>query len=546
MKKFALFSKYINSKVIWLPPFLFSIIPILAVYVHNINFIGPERIVLPLLYSFAFTVLSGCVAYTIFKNKEKASVFTSIWVILFFSFGYILLILGENKVIAAIPISLNKLLFGLYAIVLVAIFRFLLKSKSLEKTITLLFLVATTIATLNLVKIVPFEINRWLDGRKLNQYVSGNLGQITVPNEADLKPDIYYFIFDRYGRQDVLEKHFDFQNRSHIEFLQSNGFWVGHESYANYPKTFLSLSSSLNITYLDFLTPILGDKQGDQVNVYRQLLQDNQMARFLKSQGYKYVLYGSSWDPLQEKGIADENYNLLADFDEFHLYVYERTLLNSVRGVIENKQLFTGTERFNKISLNLDYRLHRINRQKDQPQPLFVFGHFLLPHPPYVFSPDCDPYSLSTSSQQIPEDGYLNEVQCANNIMKSLISEIQSRQNRPAVVIFQSDEGPYLPLSYFNDNGESVPENSESYFIHSAILNALYLPNKEDPSKPVDYAKMGLSPNLSPLNTFRTILNYYFGTNLPILENKTYFSLNDDRVYDFKDITDSINSGNRF
>src|SRR3989344_875704 len=500
MKKRVVFTNLIKEKIIWLPAFLFSIIPTLAVYAHNLNFLSPERMLVPLLYSFVFMVLSGCVAYAIFKNEEKASVFTAVWVILFFSFGYILLVLGETKLGGSLPLSLNKLLFGTYGIILLLTVWFLFKTELTRRFIIFFSLVSITILIINLVKIVPFEINRWIDGGKLQQYVSKNLGQ--------------------------------------IDYLRSNGFWVGDESYANYPNTFLSLSSSLNMSYLQFLTDILGDQQADQANVYRQLLQDNQLARFLKSQGYKYVLFGSSWDPFQKKGIADENYNLLADFDEFHLYIYERTLLNAIRGIIEKKQLFTGTERFNKISLNLDYRLHRINRQKNQPQPLFVFGHFLLPNPPYVFSPECDSYTLSTSSQQDYENGYLNEIQCANIVMRSLISEIQSDSSRPSVIIFQSDEGPFLPLEYFNGDGESVPENFDAYFIHGAILNAVFLPAKDDFSKPANYEKIGFGPNLNPVNTIRTILNYYFETNLPILPDRTYFSLdNNERIYNFKDVT---------
>src|SRR3989344_2238346 len=542
MKKRVLFTNLIKEKIIWLPAFLFSIIPTLVVYEHNINFISAERMAVPILYSIVFVVLSGCVAYAIFKNERKASIFTAVWIIFFFTFGYILLALGETKLSSSLPLSLNKLLFGTYGIILLLTVWFLFKTKLTRRFIIFFSLVAITILVINLVKIVPFEINRWIDGRKLQQYVSKNLGQIETSGEANFKPNIYYFVFDRYPRHDVLEKYFDFQNDSHIDHLRSNGFWVGDRSYANYPNTFLSLSSSLNMSYLQFLTDILGDQQADQANVYSQLLQDNQLARFLKSQGYKYVLFGSSWDPLQKKGIADENYNLLADFDEFHLYIYERTLLNAIRGIIEKKQLFTGTERFNKISLNLDYRLHRINSQKNQAQPLFVSGHFLLPHPPYVFSPECDPYTLSTSSQQVAESGYLNESQCANVVMRSLISEIQSDSNRPSVIIFQSDEGPFLPLEYFNGDGESVPENSESYLIHGAILNAVYLPDKDDFSKPANYEKIGFSPNFSPVNTFRVILNYYFGTNLSILPDKTYFSLDNKRIYNFKEVTNDYDS----
>src|SRR3989344_6069508 len=105
MKRQVLFLKYIKGKIIWLPALLFSIIPTLAVYEHNVNFISAERMTVPILYSIVFMVLSGCMAYAIFKNEEKASVFTAIWVILFFSFGYILLVLGETKLGGSLPLS---------------------------------------------------------------------------------------------------------------------------------------------------------------------------------------------------------------------------------------------------------------------------------------------------------------------------------------------------------------------------------------------------------------------------------------------------------
>jgi len=273
------------------------------------------------------------------------------------------------------------------------------------------------------------------------------------------------------------------------------------------------------------------------VNVYRQLLQENQLSRFLKGQGYRFVMLGSSWDAFKQSKNADENDNLFNEFDEFSLFIYERTFLNTLRGVIENKQLYVGTERFNKISDNLEHRLNVIYRQREVSDPVFVFVHFLLPHPPNVFSPKCVPYTLSESSQQVPEKGYLRELQCANVVMKSLVSEIQS-SGRASVIIFQSDEGPYLPLKYFNGDGESVPESFDSYFIHGAILNAVYMPDKADPFKPADYSDLSFRPNTSPVNVVRLILNYYFGTNLQILPDKTFFPKDENHVYDFKEVTD--------
>ena len=283
------------------------------------------------------------------------------------------------------------------------------------------------------------------------------------------------------------------------------------------------------MTYLDFLPQVLGESQADRVPVFGGLIEKNRVAAYLQNKGYKYVLSGSYWDPTKVTGIADENDNLFSDFDEFHLYIYERTLFNTLRGIIEDKQLYTGAERLNKMSLNLDYRLSQIKKQTPETQPLFVFAHFLMPHEPNVRSETCEPLTLDEIRAQTTEQGYLKETACANEIMKALTEKIKARPDRPAVIIFQSDEGPYLPSSYFNKNGQLVPAEKDSYLIHGAVLNALYLPDKNNPQLSANYEQLGLHQASSPVNTFRAIFNYYFGAQLPLLEDKLYFSNNDER-----------------
>ena len=49
----------------------------------------------------------------------------------------------------------------------------------------------------------------------------------------------------------------------------------------------------------------------------------------------------------------------------------------------------------------------------------------------------------------------------------------------------------------------------------SGILNAYYLPGGNVRS---------LSPNISPVNSFRLVFNSYFGTDLEMLPDRTYVS----------------------
>ena len=39
-----------------------------------------------------------------------------------------------------------------------------------------------------------------------------------------------------------------------------------------------------------------------------------------------------------------------------------------------------------------------------------------------------------------------------------------------------------------------------------------------------------LYPSISPVNTFRVVLNSYFGENLPLLEDKSYYAPNENHA----------------
>ena len=76
------------------------------------------------------------------------------------------------------------------------------------------------------------------------------------------------------------------------------------------------------------------------------------------------------------------------------------------------------------------------------------------------------------------------------------------------------------------------PENT--YFKERlAILNAVHLPGGDS---------TGLYDEMTPVNTFRLIFNRYFGTELELLEDESYFSLWD-RPYEFIDVTEDVRSG---
>lgn len=123
--------------------------------------------------------------------------------------------------------------------------------------------------------------------------------------------------------------------------------------------------------------------------------------------------------------------------------------------------------------------------------------------------------------------------------MQSIADDITKKSKRPAIIIFQSDEGPYLPTKYFPS--EQYPKKSpeRSFKIHSGILNAIYLPETKN-GKNLDALKEKFSKGWTPVNTFRLIFNHYFGTEYKMLEDRTYIYKNSKTPYKFQEITDEV------
>ncbi len=60
-------------------------------------------------------------------------------------------------------------------------------------------------------------------------------------------PNVFYIILDGYARADTLQRVCHCDNSDFLNFLRSRGFYVADEACANYPMTFMSVASSLNM-----------------------------------------------------------------------------------------------------------------------------------------------------------------------------------------------------------------------------------------------------------------------------------------------------------
>jgi hypothetical protein len=108
-----------------------------------------------------------------------------------------------------------------------------------------------------------------------------------------------------------------------------------------------------------------------------------------------------------------------------------------------------------------------------------------------------------------------------NNALLPVIDSIIANSATPPIIILQGDHGPGMYT-----NWESVDETC--LLERFSILNAYFLPGLDNHV---------LYPGISPVNTFRLILGEYFNADLPLLQDKRFFSTRT-TPYNFIDVTD--------
>jgi hypothetical protein len=117
--------------------------------------------------------------------------------------------------------------------------------------------------------------------------------------------------------------------------------------------------------------------------------------------------------------------------------------------------------------------------------------------------------------------GYVGQLTYVNKLLLQTIDGILFHSKNPPIVIIQADHGPGAYLDWNSTENNCLKERY-------SIFNAYYLPQG---------GTNRIQDDITPVNTFPIILNSYFGTNFPLLENKEYFSTRDS-PYNFIDVSD--------
>jgi hypothetical protein len=493
--------------------------PVLFLYGQNAGELSLAELVVPLTVIVGVTALVLLVTAVVLGDVRRAALPVAAGAATLLLYGHGVTLVRPFRVPP--PVYQGAWLALLAGAVVVALF---IKVDRLRALTRGLNLVVAVLITLTLVSIVPTEMAR------LGKVTSvAALPNATAAGSGASVPgnrEIWYLVFDRYGSRESLEKLNGWDDGPFLDALRQRGFVIAEHSHANYLKTMLSLAATLNLDYLDDLIAEHGIDSND-TNPVHQRVADHAAGRYLQGQGYEYVHVGSWFGRTRTSAIADRN--LFADnVSDFVTTLEEASALPPLRRWLRLNEPSTLHERIYETTRA---QLHLLEGLADDPGRRFVFGHVLLPHPPYVFAADGS--FQDSSGNPINREAHNRQITYLHGRMIELIDRLLARPEaqRP-IIILQGDEGPF-PVAYAADpdNYDWSTASDTDFQIKYGILNAWYVP---------DGPPLELPPTISSVNTFRILFNREFGADLPLLEDRSYVSKSRARPFDMSDITDRL------
>ncbi len=501
--------------------FLFSLYPVLAMYVINIHEAVFKVVLRPGLVCLLLSVIFFLFSILLFKNLEKAGLFALLVEILFFSYGHLYQLLEQSSSLGTI-LGHHRILIPGYLLILLVGF-ILIKKLKLKFEITnylnILIIILILFPTIQISKsIISSRLNANKNGtviENINYPFEKNTQKENGTTESS-KPDIYYIILDSYTRNDVLLKDYGFDNSDFLSSLQNLGFYIAWCANSNYAQTRMSLSSSLNMEYIQDLDPTLTPEKTDRSLVDGLLLHNSVMEEFQKL-GYKTVNIesGVSYTELKNSDIYFELPKQL--FLTMPLQPFEVLFLKTTALKILTELHVTSIDDFiQKASYpyydfirGQQFILGKLPQTVTIQSPKFVFVHIYLPHHPFIFNPDGtytfdDAFYRAAYEYPINDDlyriGYINQVQFINKQILTILKEILNNSKNPPIVILQGDHG----------QKESSEDNERM-----KILEAFYFPNMQYDD---------IYPSITPINTFRVVLNNFFNATLSLKKDISYYS----------------------
>ena len=483
--------------------FLFSLFPIMFFFQGNLHEIPFGDVIFPLFLSISITFLSWVILRK-FIGSQRSGLIISLIIMSFINLGNIRFFISDNPTESLQSSVEGQILVSILLLVNVIGIIYFLKKHRLDAKTSIANVISMTMIGVLIFSITSFSITT-ADDNSL-----ANLSDIPVQiSDVENKPNIYFIILDEYAGFIQLKNDFNFDNSNFSIELEKRDFFVGTESFSNYPNTSLSVPSIMNMIYFDFIPDKLG-KDSKNIRVVEKMINENNVMKILQSNGYKITTLDGVVGRISNTYLAD--ITLCSSIFDINPDVRKNFALVYVPIVGLQDLVFNEVIR-NKLECSFSAL---IDFNEDPKNPDFVVAHLRFPHSPYIY----DSFGNSVSiNDRGDKNAYLEQLKFANKKTLEMIDSIQERSSENIIIVI-SDHG-YRP--YINWENPTI----DDYIRGFNILDAYYLPGEEKHEK------------IAPVNIFRTIFNLYLEMDYEILDDRQIW-YSQERVFDHDDVTDLI------
>lgn len=490
-------------------PFLFAILPIISIFVGNVETITANVVFIQIIVMILVITTLLLVLLPICGNLKLAGLGATLAVFLLYSLA---------PISRALPnIDAVLVILGLVFVFITLTF-FLRKTFNNWNTINdFLNLVSMTAFVIVLVPFFKFKLLEkpiWPAHQKHLIEISNKPLNALLKN----KPNIFYFLLDGYARSDILREVFSKSNEEFINAMRTRGFFVAGNSRANYTFTSQSTASTFNMRYLNGLSEYMGvDSQNKRP--YASIIKNNEVVEYLKTHGYKSIAVSSGYE--------------FTEFRSFDRYISDPLGFSELSQVLLQRIL---PSQFSQLQYEvhrkrIKFSLGQVKNILKESSPFFSFIHLLSPHAPFVFKEDGEPvnpkrsFSIADGSHFISHGGskkeYLNsypqQLSYISTQMLKTVDLILKQSSSPPIIIIHSDHGPG-----FYADWQSIDNNCFRERLSSFV--AVYTP---------EGAEKLISSEINLVNLFRSLFSF------ELLADKSFFT-QWDKPYNFIEVTDRM------
>ena len=470
-------------------PFLFVLYIILVTYSTDFHELHPEYAIRVLSVSL-FGVMLLYYILNRFIGRKLAGITALLCSLSFFTFQTQRLLLNSfilslETVYMNVP-EMEIFVLLIDGLIIGVVFLYLNKKEEMQLSlVTVLNIFFAILVAINVINLGYLALNDVYSGSYENDL------DLEVNDSGD-NPSIYFIVPDKYTNLEVVENQFGYNYTPFVNRLSEKGFSFHKDAYSNYDESATSLASTLNMNYLQNMKTGGETSHKDVINV----LEDNKVQEFLRNQGYTYHHIGGTYTEFNRN--ADRSYNL------YNEYLDGRFYLNRYENKLVRKTPLRSLEKTNTLSYTSAKKFDKISEISEKEGKKFVFAHIMSPHSPHVLAKEVEEVEHLDRDNHSMKETYNQSVKAVNIKLENTVNDILDNEEN-VMIIIQGDEGPTLPSDNLKD--------PSSLKRRHGILFAHYTP---------DISSEKFENQINPVNTFRIIFNHEFGTDLDMIDGRTF------------------------